>query len=229
MNILDALKYPFIDRQWFSKLLTATLLAFIPVVGWLILWGYGIRIIRNISRQRNHLPSWQRFGQDFATGLYVSIGGFIYSLPIVVFLLMTMLVGWIGGDEILLLMGCFTTLLLGGYTMISTPLLYSALAWYAHSGDFVDFFNVTDRVRDLNENLGEVLGLWFNALLITLLLMIPIGSLLVIGYLLILAPLAGLLIFIILIFPIMFMFSAFSMSMFHLIGQWGQLVIRKRT
>lgn len=228
MNLIDALRYPFIQRGWQNSLLIATLLVCIPVIGWLILLGYAIRVTNRISRQRRHLPPWDQYGQDFARGMYVSIGILLYGAPIIIFMVMTALVGWLGGDEALLIVSCCVGGLLVVYGLVMVPFFASAIAWYARTASLIEFINIADRILDVSEMFGNLFALWFNMLVLTILSAVPTVLSIMLMVMLFTSPLIGLCLLLLLILPIAATYATLILSTFHLFGQWGQLVMRKR-
>jgi positive regulator of sigma E activity len=229
MNIMAALQYPFAADNWFNTLLVATMLLFVPVVGWAILLGYGVRVTRRALRNREQLPPWDRYGKDLEQGLYLTIALLIYAAPLLFFAAMTALVSWLGGNEVLLIFLCCVGILLVSYTLVANALFSSALAWFAQTTDVVEFFNIPDRMQDLTENLDTVFALWLNSLLMLLLFGLQGAAVVAIGALLFIAPLVGLFVLLVLIFPLSFSFAALILSSFHLTGQWGRAVVGKRS
>lgn len=59
----------------------------VPVIGWIFLWGYGLRIIRAVvARTDVPLPVWNDWGELFANGLRANFVVVVWSfLPTVLF------------------------------------------------------------------------------------------------------------------------------------------------
>lgn len=89
MNIGRAFGFVFQDPRWFSKLAVAALMLLVPVIGWILLWGYGLRIIRAVVAQTDvPLPEWNNWSELFADGLRALLVVVAWSfLPTAVFLL----------------------------------------------------------------------------------------------------------------------------------------------
>lgn len=79
----QAFQYPFRGKGSFRSLLIIALVQFLPVVGQLILLGYGLDIVRAVYAGQKSLPPlhWQTALGD---GFRFLLAGFIYLLPILV-------------------------------------------------------------------------------------------------------------------------------------------------
>ena len=92
MDIAVALTYITKDEAWLKKVLIGGLVLLIPFVGGLILYGFGVRIARNvIAGELNPLPEWDDIGGDLSRGFFVLLGGFIWGLPIWVLYVCTLI------------------------------------------------------------------------------------------------------------------------------------------
>ena len=83
MILTQALRYPFQGRGWNRRLLALTLLQLIPVIGQLMLLGYGLEIVRAVYAGEANLPPirWQ---QALGNGLRLMMAGLLYCLPILI-------------------------------------------------------------------------------------------------------------------------------------------------
>lgn len=82
MDIARALTYFFKDSQWIAKALVAAVMIIIPIIGWLILAGYLLRITRNVIQGADvPLPVWDDFGGDFVRGFKLFLVGVLWYLP----------------------------------------------------------------------------------------------------------------------------------------------------
>ncbi len=85
MDIGVALTYVTKDEGWLKKVLIGGLLFLIPIVGGMIVYGYGVRIARNvIAGEPNPLPEWDDIGGDLSRGLFIFIGALIWAIPLYV-------------------------------------------------------------------------------------------------------------------------------------------------
>lgn len=99
MDIALALTFVTKDEAWLKKVLIGGLVSLIPIVGFLILYGYGVRIARNvISGVPNPLPEWDDIGGDLSRGFFLAVGSLIWALPIYVLYFCTFLLGTVSDD-----------------------------------------------------------------------------------------------------------------------------------
>jgi hypothetical protein len=71
------------DPDWVKKLVIATLVQFIPLVGSFLLMGYAVEIGRRvIAGEEKLLPEWTDFGDLLKKGLFYFITTLIYVLPL---------------------------------------------------------------------------------------------------------------------------------------------------
>lgn len=228
MNILEALQYPFADKQWKNKLGIATLLMVIPVVGWLALLGYGIRITRRVANDDRRLPDWQDFGRDANTGIMVAFGGSVYAAPVVVFLCMIIFLSGLGGDEVTLILSCCLGSMLLVYGIVITPLSQAAVAQYAHHNDVTEFFNVPARIQDATAHSDQAVNLAAQSAGLGILMAIPLGLGAFTLTLLFAEPLLGLCCFLVFLLPALALMAYLLMANFYLIGQWGKVIGARR-
>lgn len=89
MNFGRSFGFAFKDPRWIPKLAVAVLLLLVPVLGWILLLGYGLRIIRAVVAQTDvPLPEWNDWTELFTNGLRALAVMVVWSfLPTVVFLL----------------------------------------------------------------------------------------------------------------------------------------------
>jgi hypothetical protein len=83
MDIGRSISFIFADRSWVSKVLICGLLFFVPIIGWLLIGGYVLRLLHNvITGDEPTLPEWNNWGGDIAGGLKAFVVGFIWGIPI---------------------------------------------------------------------------------------------------------------------------------------------------
>lgn len=99
MNVGRAFAYVVQDSRWFAKMAVATVLMIVPVLGWIVLWGYGQRIIRVVAAGNDvPLPEWDGWAGLFADGLKAILVVVVWSfLPTVVVFLPRFVVEGEGG------------------------------------------------------------------------------------------------------------------------------------
>jgi len=89
IELMRALRYPWQGKGCLRRMLTLALWQFIPVVGQILLVGYGQAIARAIYHQQSDLPRL-KLQQSFVDGLRLIAVGFIYGFPIILMVLLTL-------------------------------------------------------------------------------------------------------------------------------------------
>lgn len=224
MDLLAALRYPFSDKQWLGKTTTAMFLLFIPLVGWAILAGYGLRIARIVAKGERRLPLWIRMGRDFSNGLLLSVGMLVYMMPLLLILCMWVVVSWIGGTEIAWIMTCCLGFLVFIYLMVITPLLYSAVAQFAGSYDLTEFFNLSARIQDTTAYAEQAVALVMISIIMWFLMALPLALQFGLLALLFSNPLLGCICLVVIAFPAQYALAILILAGFHITGQWGRLL-----
>jgi Protein of unknown function (DUF4013) len=85
MDLGRSITYVFQDPKWLTKVLVGGLLIFIPIFGWLVVAGYWLRLIRQVTQGTElPLPEWNDFGNDFVRGARFFVVGIVWSLPLIV-------------------------------------------------------------------------------------------------------------------------------------------------
>ena len=140
MDIGRAFSFVFQDPAWIRKILLLAVMFFIPIIGWLIIGGYTLRLIKNvIDGVPQPLPEWDNWGGDLGGGLKVLVVGIVWGIPI-----------WIitavldSGDSWLL--GFVSWLLSVGWSAVQM----SAMGDLARAGNIADAFSMKVVNRVLN-------------------------------------------------------------------------------
>lgn len=82
MDVERAIVYVFDDPDWLKKVAIGGLLLLVPIFGWLVVAGYGMRLIRcSYLGEDRTLPQWDDFGGDAVRGLKAMVVLFIWSIP----------------------------------------------------------------------------------------------------------------------------------------------------
>lgn len=77
-----AFSFVFQDEEWIKKVLIASVMVLIPVVGWLAVFGWSLEITKRvIAGDKVPLPPWDDFGGIFTLGLKALIVGVVFSIP----------------------------------------------------------------------------------------------------------------------------------------------------
>ncbi len=86
-DLVRLLHYPWRDEGWLRRMLPVALLQLIPLVGQIILVGYGQAIVRATYRQQSDLPRLQ-LRRAFVDGLRLVGIGTVYCLPVILTVLL---------------------------------------------------------------------------------------------------------------------------------------------
>ncbi|MCD4687374.1 MAG: DUF4013 domain-containing protein [Anaerolineae bacterium] len=203
INIFEALQYPFDDREWLQKLAITMVLLFIPVLGWLVLFGYALRATRDLLRGEQGLPEFDDWAGDLARGLGATIGMMIYMIP-----------SWIMGgmqaaveDGILGCLACCIGCAQLIYGILILPFEFSALARYAATEDINVFLDLPGRLDDVTRHMGEVMVLVLNlvVLYVIVAIMITMG-------------------FVMCVLPGFLAIAAACLINAHMLAQWGRVL-----
>lgn len=99
MDLGLAFSFPFQDEEWIKKFVIAAVLLFIPVVGWLAVFGWTIEITRRVIRESEEpLPDWTEFADLFVLGLKGFVIGFVYWIPILLIFVPVFFISLFGSD-----------------------------------------------------------------------------------------------------------------------------------
>jgi Protein of unknown function (DUF4013) len=84
VDVGRAFSFVFQDPRWVSKVAIGALMMLIPIFGWLVLFGYTMRVTRLVATTGTDLPlpEWDDFGGLFMEGLRAFGVAFIWSLPL---------------------------------------------------------------------------------------------------------------------------------------------------
>jgi len=86
MRFGDAFTFIFQDPDWFKKVIIPGLVGLlIPIIGQLVLLGWGLKVTLNIIRNNpNPLPEMS-FGDDLSRGFKAAVVSFVYCIPMIIF------------------------------------------------------------------------------------------------------------------------------------------------
>lgn len=83
MDFGRAFTFAFEDPDWLKKIGIAALVFLIPVVGTIVVLGWGLEITRRvINNEPQPLPDWSNFGEFLSKGFKAFVVSFAYLLPI---------------------------------------------------------------------------------------------------------------------------------------------------
>lgn len=140
MNIGQAFSFTFQDPAWIRKIIILAVLFFIPIIGWLLIGGYLLRLLRNvINGEPQPLPEWDNWGGDIANGLKVFVVGLIWGIPL-------WIVSWILNSGDTWLLSTISSLISIAYGAVQM----SAMGDLARNGNIADALNAGPLKRVLN-------------------------------------------------------------------------------
>ncbi len=79
-----ALTFQFKDPDWVRKLLLASLITLIPVVGWVFVFGWSLEVSRQVIKGDGHALPEIDLARDLVRGLEGFIINLVYNLPAIV-------------------------------------------------------------------------------------------------------------------------------------------------
>lgn len=163
--------FMFEDPEWVAKLIVAALIflvstvfsiLLIGIVGFLILSGYMVAIVRQVARgEELPLPRWEQFGDLFMDGLRVGVALFVWSLPNLILylpILIASIVASNGSDAaqailLIITLGCGCLLFLYAiFLAVVTPAIILRVAEEQSIAAAFDFNRILGMVR---EHLGS--------------------------------------------------------------------------
>lgn len=84
MEYGKAFTYPREDADWLKKWGLAGLISLVPVLGAILVAGYGVEITRRVIRgEEKPLPEWSDFGGFLIKGVVATVIGLVYALPLI--------------------------------------------------------------------------------------------------------------------------------------------------
>ena len=162
MDIGKSFSYVFEDKKWIEKILIGGIVSLIPIVGFWLVYGYLIQLVRNV---RNHepepLPAWDEWGDKLIEGLKLMIIYFIWGLPLfILYFLIILPLSFTGdSDSGSTIAGLFATCF-GCFAFLYAIILWLATPGitikYAEGGQFSDGFKVGEILDFTKSHLGQI-------------------------------------------------------------------------
>lgn len=82
MDFGRAFTYAFQDPDWLKKVGLAAVIFLIPVIGPIVVMGWGLEITRRVIQQESELlPAWDQFSEYLPKGFQAFVVSLAYSLP----------------------------------------------------------------------------------------------------------------------------------------------------
>jgi hypothetical protein len=172
MNFGRSFQFVFEDSDWFKKIGIMALVNLIPIVGQLVLLGWGAEIIRRTTRGADvPLPDLD-FGEQLGDGFKLAVVGIVYSLPAsILFIIMSVVSGIaIGMDnDASMAISMMSYICLGGVALIYSIaiglLMPAAYANTAVKGSIGDGLRVGEVFGYFKKNIGSYLLVFLGSIL----------------------------------------------------------------
>ncbi len=126
------------DPEWSSKLIRGTLTVLISflltfvligLAGWLIVAGYGLRLLYNVQSGKEHpLPAWGQNREDLERGFKLFVVALVWSIPLIVIQILLALDLFLAWDVLPQVFGHVLSGLYGIFTVLVAPAYYVAMA-----------------------------------------------------------------------------------------------------
>jgi hypothetical protein len=162
MDFGQAFTFVFDDEDWIKKIGLGGLLSLIPIVGWLVVMGWGVEITKRvINKDAEVLPNWDDFGGYLTRGFMVFLVAFVFLLPV------TILSGCSAGltafadsyseDALLnaawVITSCISCVVFL-YSIAAYLILPAAIGKYAVSDELGEAFKIKEIYSMVRDNLG---------------------------------------------------------------------------
>ncbi|MCI0596863.1 MAG: DUF4013 domain-containing protein [candidate division Zixibacteria bacterium] len=151
LDVGKAFSLLFADKRWLEKWLLGALLhiAAVLIIGIPFLLGYLLEVTRRALKEETfELPEWQEWGIFFGQGLIYFIILLVYLLPVIFFSVIS---------------GCLTMPYLLLFYFIFPVLTFR----FAQTGDFASAFRFNEMIAFIQNNLANLVVVWFVGLLAT--------------------------------------------------------------
>lgn len=98
MDFGRSFSFVFEDSDWFKKIAIMALVTLIPIIGQLVLIGWGAEIIRRVVRGADTPIPELDFGAQLADGFKLFVVSLVYSLPIIAVSLVVGIISGVAGS-----------------------------------------------------------------------------------------------------------------------------------
>src|SRR4030065_1188818 len=85
MDFGKAFSYQFEDQDWIKKILIAAVIPLIPIIGSLVVAGWGVEITKRVIHHEPFpLADWNDFGGYLGKGFKMAVIALVYALPLII-------------------------------------------------------------------------------------------------------------------------------------------------
>jgi len=145
MDIGRAFNYVFQDPRWITKIVIGAVLVLIPIFGWFAVFGYSLRVIRNIVGGSDlPLPEWDDIGAMFVDGIKAFVVGIVWSIPAILISIIFSL-----ADNIFL--SCLSSII----SALTNAFILAAIVSFARTGNIADGLQFQASINRVMSNLGD--------------------------------------------------------------------------
>ena len=163
MDIGKSFSFVFEDKKWIEKVLIGGILMLVPILGSILMLGYGVELVRNV---RNHdpepLPEWDEWGTKITEGLKLFIITFLWALPLLILSFLLILPAAIMGNSdsgsaiasiFSLCFSCFAAI----YAIILWLATPGITIKFSETGNFSDGLKFGEILNFTKKNLGQII------------------------------------------------------------------------
>jgi len=186
MDIGKSLQYTFEDERWLSKLGLGALISLVPILN--LAWvGYYIDIMKNVMDDKAFpLPEWDEFAEKFMKGLLISVAGFLYALPGLLFLCLPLglmfIPAFVQDSDAQSTLAVVTSLAgvamfccIGFYFLLFSFFFPAVQIHFARQGTFQSCFQLREIFYVISGHASDYLVAWLISLVAGLIVGIVIG------------------------------------------------------
>jgi len=163
MNIGKSISFVFEDKKWLEKVLIGGILMLIPILGQILMVGYGVQLVRNVRKHEPEpLPAWDEWGTKIAEGFKLLIIQFIWGLPMFLLMLLMFIPAALAGNSdsasgfagfLMLCFGCFMII----YAIVLWLAIPGITIKFAKTGEFSDGFKISEILDFTKKHVGQII------------------------------------------------------------------------
>lgn len=162
MDFAKPFTFVFEDENWLSKIALVAVISLIPVVGVLVLLGWGLEITRRVIRDELPILPEVDFGKHLGDGFKGFVIGLVYSVPMLLLvILMSVFSAALSNsyntdfaNAVLILLVVCLALFILLYGLVLNLLAPAAYARFAATGSMSAAFQFGEVWRTVTANLG---------------------------------------------------------------------------
>lgn len=157
-----AFSYVFKDKDWFRKIGIISLVALIPFVGQIVVYGWMLNITKRVmDHDPDPLPDMD-FGADLSRGFMGFIIAFVYSLPMLflygVVMIMSMAASYAGSEQAAEILAAFLSICAGFFMLVYgifvALIVPAAFTRYLEKASLSAAFDFSEVFKQVRLNLG---------------------------------------------------------------------------